>query len=218
MGKKYDEKGGQVSKSYKVYPIKDPKDIKAIVRYLRGSKKKSDKMWLCLFVVGINVGLRCSDLVNLKVGLVYDIKKKKAKSEVRVVEIKTGKDRAFTLNKAAKKVIEEYMEYRGTLGDLQEDDWLFITQKGCSPTVKSVNRFMREVGKELNIPQRLGSHSLRKTWSFSIYSKHISTDPGIIYTLQEMLNHSSERVTLAYIDITADKIKNIYEDLNLGLD
>lgn len=212
MGKKYDEKNGQVSKSYKVYPIKDPKDIERIKKYLRGSQKKSDKMWLCLISVGINVGLRASDLANLKIGDVYDVGKKKCKADVRIMEIKTGKEKTFTLNKSAKAAIDEYIAYRGSV---QPTDYLFLTQKGTPPTVKSINRFLRELGKELRIPQRLGSHSLRKTFCYTVYKKYIDSDPGIIYTLQGILNHSSSKTTLRYIDIDEEKIQNIYENLNL---
>ena len=216
MGKKYDEKNGQVRKrKNKVSPIKNPKDIENIKKHLRGSNKKSDKMWYALFVVGINIGLRASDLVNLKVDSVYDVKSGKCKSEVDIVEIKTGKDKHFRLNKAAQTAIKEYMAFRLESGDVNPSDYLFVSQKGTQVHEKSVSRFMHNLGKELNIPQNLSSHSLRKTFARTIYLKYLPTDPGIIYTLQEMLNHSNYKTTLRYIDIDEDKIVDIYENLNL---
>ena len=71
MGKKYDEKIKQQKKSYKVYPIKSKKDVERIKHYLRGSTSPADRMWLCLYIVGINFGLRSSDLSALKIGDVY---------------------------------------------------------------------------------------------------------------------------------------------------
>lgn len=50
---------------------------------------------------------------------------------------------------------------------------------------------------------------------FSSYMQNIQHDPGFIHTLQQVLNHSSPRTTLLYIDIDKEKIENVYKDLNL---
>ena len=51
-----------------VNPIKNLKDIEKIKRYLL---KMDNKRNYCLFVVGINVGLRISDLLSLKLNDVF---------------------------------------------------------------------------------------------------------------------------------------------------
>ena len=48
-----------------VEPIKNTRDINKIRQYLYGKENKRD---YCIFVVGINVGLRAGDLLSLKNG------------------------------------------------------------------------------------------------------------------------------------------------------
>ena len=53
-----------------VQPIRDKKQIEAIKRHLKGNEYGLRD--LCLFTLGINSGLRISDLLKLKVGDVVD--------------------------------------------------------------------------------------------------------------------------------------------------
>lgn len=209
MGKKYDEKQGKVSTSFRVDPIKSLKDVKRVEQYFLGQKSKRN---YCLFVVGINVGLRCSDLTNLKIKDVFDLSAGICKDEVRIVEFKTGKDKRFILNNSAKDAIELYLRERQ---DFKGDDYLFLSQKGEKLHVKSVNRLIRDTGKSLGVKGRLGSHSLRKTFAFHIFKNGVQTDPSIIYTLQRMLNHSSVHTTYHYLGIDEDQIDDVYKGLNL---
>ena len=50
-------------------PIKNTRDINKIKQYLYGKENKRD---YCIFVVGINVGLRAGDLLSLKINDVTD--------------------------------------------------------------------------------------------------------------------------------------------------
>lgn len=209
LGKKYDEKNGQVSLSYRVSPLKNPKDIQKIKQFLMGKPSKRD---YCLFVVGINIGLRASDLVRLRVNDAYDLKIGKCKDTVKVVELKTGKDKEFVLNRSAQDAIKLYLSERK---NLSPEDFLFGSQKKGMLHVKSVNRFVRDTCKDLGIGGRYGSHTLRKTFGYHAYMQNIQSDPGFIHTLQQVLNHSSPRTTLLYIDIDKEKIENVYKDLNL---
>lgn len=54
---------------HEVEPIRNVKDINKIKQYLLGKKNKRD---YCIFVVGINVGLRAGDLLSLKISDVTD--------------------------------------------------------------------------------------------------------------------------------------------------
>ncbi len=209
MGKKYDERNGMVSSKHKAEPIKNIKDILKIKQYLLGKHSKRD---YALFVVGINVGLRASDLVKLKVGEVYDTERKEFKKSVRVLELKSGKEREFTLNNSAINALMLYFEERGTIS---KDDWVFHSQKKTPLHVKSVARMLRELGRELKLPYHLSSHTLRKTFGYQAYMGNIQKDVGFIYTLQAIFNHSSAKTTLRYIDIDVEKIQNVYQALNL---
>mgnify|MGYP001386727814 FL=1 len=91
-----------------VEPIRDPKKINVMKNYLKGKNIRD----YALFVVGINVALRISDLLNLKWGDVYDGKNFKI---VNLKEGKTKKLRSIKLNKVAQKALQELFESLETL-------------------------------------------------------------------------------------------------------
>lgn len=197
-----------INKAQEVEPIKNTKDIAKIKKYLLSKENKRDYM---LFVVGINVGLRAGDLLNLRIKdvLIGD----KIANIVVINEEKTGKRKTFELNKSAKDAILLYIH---TLKSVNMDDYLFKSRKGeRALTVESTHKIIKHTLKELNIRGNYGSHSLRKTFSYHIYINNIKTNPSIINTLQKMLNHSSASVTLKYIGITKEVISDVYNSLNL---
>lgn len=197
-----------INKAQEVEPIKNIKDIKKIKQYLKGKSNKRD---YTLFVVGINVGLRAGDLLNLKIGDVY--KNNKIVDSVLVQEQKTSKKREFELNQSAKEAIELCLS---SLKDFSEDTYLFKSRKGDGPlTVSAAHKIIKTTLRDLNIKGNYGTHTLRKTFAYHIYINNIKDNPTIINTLQKMLNHSSAGVTLRYIGITKEVITDVYNNLNL---
>lgn len=198
-----------INKAQEVEPIKNVKDIQKVKQYLLGKENKRDYM---LFVVGINVGLRAGDLLSLKIKDVAD-EEGHIKNSVRIQEEKTDKYREFVLNKSAKEAIKVYLN---SLKDYSLEDYLFSSRKGnASLTVESAHKIIKTTLRELNIKGNFGTHTLRKTFAYHTYINNVKTNPGIIETLQKMLNHSSSAVTLRYIGITKEVITDVYNSLNL---
>ena len=81
-----------------VQPIRDKNKIEEIKTYLKENGTRD----LLLFTMGINTGLRISDLLNLKV---IDVK---GKSHVEIKEQKTGKIKRFPLLGNLQSMIDEY--------------------------------------------------------------------------------------------------------------
>lgn len=197
-----------INKAQEVEPIKNVKDIAKVKQYLLGKANKRDYM---LFVVGINVGLRAGDLLGLKIKDVME--DNKIVDSVTIIEEKTNKRRVFELNKSAKEAINLYIS---TLKEIDTDSYLFKSRKGTeSLTVESAHKIIKTTLKELNIKGNYGTHSLRKTFAYHCYINNIKDNPTIINTLQRMLNHSSNAVTLRYIGITKEVITDVYNSLNL---
>ena len=89
-----------------VQPIKNLKQIETIKKLLKQQNLRD----YCLFTVGINSGLRISDLLNLTVNDVID--KDKIKDRIRLREKKTNKFKDFPLSDNAKSSIREYLKTR----------------------------------------------------------------------------------------------------------
>ncbi|HDR7887641.1 TPA: tyrosine-type recombinase/integrase, partial [Bacillus paranthracis] len=77
-----------------------------------------------LFVIGINTGLRVSDLLNLETSMILELKKKRRK-ELKIREGKTKKERMVNIT----SIFEEVYLYAAGL----ESKWLFPSRKGDRP-------------------------------------------------------------------------------------
>ncbi len=198
-------KSNGIAKAETVEPIKNVKDIKKIKQFLLGKSNKRDYM---LFVVGINVGLRVGDLLQLKISDVIE-DNGKFKDKIVIDEEKTDKTRYFKLNDSAKESIQIYLD---SLKSYDMNDYLFRSRKGNEALrVDSTHKLIKNTLRDLNIKGNFGTHSLRKTWAYHTYMNN-SSNPRILATLQKALNHSSQDVTLRYIGIEQEEILDLYDN------
>lgn len=193
---------------YEVEPFKNKKDREKIKQYLAG---KEDLRNYALIILGWSIGLRCGDLVSLKIGNVLN-SDGTIKNKVQIQEEKTNKIREFEINKSAKDAVSKYLNKRQHYTD---EEWLFPSRKGSGHiTVDAVRRIIKDTCKELGIKGNYGSHSLRKTFGYCVYTQNVDK-PLILPTLQKIFGHSSPSVTLLYIGITRSEISNIYQNLEV---
>jgi len=186
-----------------VQPIRDIKQINAIKKVLRASSLRD----YCLFIVGINSGLRISDLLSLSIADVVDASGK-AKDRVSIREQKTGKSKDFPLGDSAKKALKEYLD---SLADVAPDTALFASRKGGNAiTRQQAYRVINDAARAVGITDQIGTHTMRKTFGYHAYKQGVD-----ITRIQQMLNHSSPKVTLRYIGITQDDLDDVYLNLNL---
>ena len=185
-----------------VEPLKSTRDINKIKQYLHGKENKRD---YCIFVVGINVGLRAGDLLSLKIKDVTD--GIDIFDTVSIKEQKTGKSRNFALNKNAKEAIQIYID---TLANYDLEDYLFKSRKGSHLGVRPLHHIIKTITKDLGIKGNYGTHTLRKTMAYHRYINNVPLE-----TLQKLLNHSSSAITLRYIGITQKVIIDCYNAVNL---
>ena len=112
-----------------VEPIRELKDIESIKKLI--SNETRDLLLLCM---GINNGLRCGDLLKIKVG---DVKNLKINDTLKIREQKTGKVNVLMVNKSTYKILKEYLDKMKP----SNDDYLFKSRKGNNQplSVGSVN-------------------------------------------------------------------------------
>jgi integrase len=180
--------------SKKKNEIKDVQPIRTLEQL--EDMKWSLKKWCgerdyILFLLGINTGLRVTDLLNLKIN---DIKGKK---KLSVMEGKTKKKREIILT----NIYEELNTYIKTLDDTV---WLFPSRKGD----KSISRIqayrqLNKAAEMVDITDGVGTHTMRKTFGYWHYKQFKD-----VAELQKILNHSHPEITLQYIGITDEQIEN----------
>ncbi len=183
-----------------VEPIKDRKHIEEIEEYLKSYSKRNQ----LIFALGVNTGLRISDILAL------DISDVKNKTYVEIRERKTGKYKRFPLNNKLKKLIREYLRYREQIYSFGEGEPLFVGKKHCRLNRSQVYRFLNEACNKLNININCGTHTLRKSFGYFFYKQY-----NDIALLQKILNHSSPSITLRYIGIDQETIDISYNNFEL---
>lgn len=201
-------------------PIKKLDDIIRISEYLISNERYRDNM---LFIVGINFGLRVSDLRVLRfANLIND--NLTFKDKFPVFERKTRntrkkkKNRYITINRA---VIDSITLYLRNTPNVKLGDYMFrsLSNNGYIEnkplTSQSIDRILKGIAKDLDLNIKMSTHTLRKT--FCYHQMLMSNNDGRkLLLLQKILNHSSPAQTLDYIGITSEEIEEAYLNLNLG--
>ena len=189
-----------------VEPIRDINSIRRIKGNLKEHKNPRD---LLLFVLGINTGLRISDILPLKLKDVQD-KKGDPKDYIYLTEQKTHKQRKIILNSEVKKALQIFFT-RSKIYDL--DTYLFTSEKNDKNRPLSKVRawqLMNEWCREVGILERIGTHTLRKTLGYQMRKSGIA-----IEVIQRMLGHSSVRTTTRYIGIDQEELEQVANGFKL---
>lgn len=188
-----------------VEPIRDEKKIAAMKAVLKDNSLRN----YLLFVLGINTGLRISDLLKLRISDVIDDNGKIVNS-MWIREGKNNKERNIYFNREVKKAIQEYLE---SLSNYNPNWYLFKSQKGQNKAIDRGQAYhiLNNAAQMVGIKERVGTHTLRKTFGYWARMKGIAT----IEQLQEIFNHATPAITKRYIGITQAELNNVYRDLNL---
>lgn len=183
-----------------VEPIRDTSKLANIKRNLRKQPRN-----YCLFTLGINTALRVGDLLALKVKDVTE--GGKVKEFITLREQKTGKDKRVKLNRSATEAIEFYL----SKVNLKPGDFLFPGRTSTQAITRmQVWRLLNAWTASEGISDRIGAHTLRKTWGYQARQAGIPLE-----LIQAKLGHASPAVTRRYIGITADEIEHVENHVNL---
>lgn len=210
--------------SSEVYPF-TTEEIKAMIdvfnRRIEEATNDNRKQIACrnkmLFLIGINLSLRISDLVTLKWNFFlkddmtfknnYRIQPKKTK--------KTGKFVTLYFNEVVQKTITEYIE-QYPVEDM--NGFIFKSREGEGAiTERSVWKIIVDAAIDAGIEHNVGTHSLRKTFGYHIWHNAKDKEKALVM-LMAIFNHSSVAITKKYIGIMDEEIEDVFNSLNLGLD
>jgi len=186
-----------------VEPIRDPKRILAIKRNLREENNPRNYI---LFTAGVNLALRISDLLSLKIKDVLD-RQGNIKEFIHLKEQKTNRQVKIKLNKTVKEALNYFLD-KARITDPEQ--YLFKSERGNRPLDRVrawclIQEWTREVGLE---SERYGTHTLRKTWGYQARKQGLS-----IEQISEKLGHKSVIVTKRYIGISQEEINLLEEEI-----
>lgn len=172
-----------------------------------------------LFCMGINVGLRISDLIKFKWSDVFD-KNWVVKDMISIKPKKTERFNKYVtiiFNDSFKTAVQDYREEVKRLRDLPKlDDYIFWGKMYSDEPIqeKSVCAIMKLVAEQAGIKKNVGTHTLRKTFGRNFYME-TKDRAYALRMLQECFGHESPSTTLTYIGITIEELVNFYTSVNL---
>lgn len=178
-----------------VEPIRDYNIILDIADYL---KAKSERNYV-LFMTGIYLGRRISDMLELRV---RDIRNK---DYIYIREDKTHKEARIAINDDLKKIFKEY------IAEKKDYEYLFKSRQGKNKPItrQRVWQILNEAADYFEYKDSIGCHTLRKTFGYWLYK-----ETKDVVAIKDLLNHSDISVTKRYIGVTQDSKDSLVKGLS----
>lgn len=155
----------------------------------KGVRIKPNKKVMVAAVIQANLGLRISDVMNLKL---TDIVRDGTRYRLDITEMKTGKRREFTVPFEVYSYIQGYMLDMG----------IKPTQPLFDISIRAVQKHLRIVAEYLGL-EGIGTHSFRKFFCTSIYNENRFN----IELCRVLMQHSNTAVTQRYLGIQPQLIE-----------
>lgn len=181
-----------------VQPIRDMDVLQRFYEIAREHDRhlmKGEVSWELILLVGFNTSLRVSDFTRFRV---RDLR---GHDYAQIQAKKTGKEARVLINPAARREINRLLAGRSP------DDYVFQSKqrdpqhKHRPITRQRVYQIINLIGKEAGVEDRIGCHTLRKTFGYHYYKM-----TGDVVSLQRILCHSYRRETLVYIGVIQENI------------
>ncbi len=168
-----------------------------------------------LFMLGVSIGGRISELLALKVGDVWQ-NGKPVKDLLFDRNIVKGSEvsRAVPVNTDGRQAIENLIAWHIELyGDVDPTRPPFPSRKGQgtkSMTRIAAHNALKEAFEAAGLNGKLGTHSLRKSYAQRLYEQ-----TNDIYAVQEMLGHKSVVTTQRYLGVNYASVRDASEAMSI---
>ena len=180
-------------------PLTNAEEIKAVRGYFltKGMYRE-----YAIFSVGLTLGIRANDLLDLEIGDFID-EDGSFKERLDVIEMKTDKRNRPLLTEYAKQALTLYLEHRNKR--YSPKDKMFITNRGTACSLSFYNQKLAQAGEALGI--HLSSHCMRHTFAY-LMNTHgpsetaNSLDYMSLLMTQMAMNHSHLSQTLSYTGLS----------------
>lgn len=148
-----------------------------------------------ILVVGMNIGKRISDLLNIKVGNVLNVDNTVVDSYTSVDQ-KTKKKITIYFNSNAKEAITMLLNSKDCW---ETSDYLFQSRNGKKLSRNRFWEIMNKAGNDLNLDYSVGTHTLRKTWASQAVIQS-EDNYNAMSEIQSILGHSKRETTMIYTE------------------
>lgn len=194
-------------------------DVRKLRNYFLNESNQSFKYRNYMYVVlSINAGRRCSDILKLTIGDVYNPFKNIINNKFYITETKTGKTTRYgiLINDDMKSAIKLYLTetYINNNITIDPSEYLFKSRKhGFHITKESAWEIFTTAKKILEINTKGGTHGLRKTYGMKFFEDS-GRSPEALYMLMRSFNHSSPEQTADYLTLNQNKIDSVVSNFS----
>ena len=146
-------------------------------------------------------GMRVSELVSLNLNDI-DIKG----GSVRCFG-KGNKERMVPIYQQVAKVVDEYItQVRTHLVHSDEEQALFLNQRGDRLTRQGLWQILKAYAKSAGLSKQVTPHTLRHS-----FATHMLSGGADLRSLQELLGHANISTTQIYTHLTSEHIRRTYD-------
>ncbi len=165
-----------------------------------------------LFLLGVHSGFRIHELLSARVGDVWKENRPATELTIARRQLKGGasasarriRSRTTPLHPTVQAAIRVYVQERFGAQPVRPDEFLFKSRKGPNTAItpRHAWRIIKEAARAAGFPERVATHSMRKTFARAIYDR---SGHDLILT-QRALDHRSVVTTSRYLESTADDV------------
>lgn len=186
-------------------------EIQSLAQSFYGEYKTRNRT---LFLLGLNIGTRISELLALNVGDVWQYGKPIEILELRKAITKGKKTRQIPLNEQAKEVITELIQWKKAQGeDLSPNAPLFASRNGNKRLTRfRVHQILKESFESSECAGKVSTHSLRKSFAKALLMSGIN-----LRAIQVLLGHTSLATTEKYLAVSPDELTQAVNSLGFAL-
>ena len=194
-----------------VFPIKHRDQLDAMANWLY---RNVDRKYLLGFILGINLGLRANELLELKQSDLFF-----PNGEIKYVsdDFSDTTDKMFPVKSLSlcKDVYifqsRENVKRKDREGNVRDDN-IPDSEGYYHIEVDTLRKVLKNAAKACGLKQNIGTHTLRKTFGYF----HYQANHDIVF-LQRLFGHSSALITMRYIGIADEEEKKSYHEVSIDL-
>ena len=171
-----------------------------------------------LFMLGVSIGGRVSELLALKVEDVWQNEQPVTDFQFDRSIVKGGEvSRTIPVNSDGRTAIETLITWhKNNFGGVDSDTPLFPGRKNdangeiVSVKRQAIHKILKSAFEKAGLNGKLATHTLRKTFAQRLYQKC-----NDIYMVKEMLGHKGVATTQAYIGVNYVDVRDAVEAMSL---
>ena len=173
---------------------------------------------VAMFTLGVQTGLRISELLGLKIGDIY--KSNSVVEYLAVKALKDGENRVIRIVQRTSIAVHRWLNELHIAGYMRGSDYLFQSRTGANKplSVQAAWAIIKRAARSLELPGKVSTHSMRKTFAGKAHAYFLNqcTEGGrpydVIGECQRALGHKQIDSTMHYLSFTKDGTDRFVSD------